>query len=391
MVRLSAVKLRNAAVNYSNKRIFLVQYKDIADFEAYAKMKVDYSDLCNPDWLEKDPEIFYGTNLARNKLPKPSDLACPLPLGFWGKCYNDYKDTPSHEGYKILYKWRHRLFKPKHFAGEIGSKPSRRMHIYTSNVDRMFNKAGFLLDEVEEIHGNAIVMQCAKPCAQHLWSLDPQFRYRVPVETMRAPDEKTNDGQFDNHPRCSECKGPARPNVLMFGDMTYFEAPPASSEFSYRQFATNVETVLRSKQGAKLVVLEMGAGKRVPSIRNHCQRWINDATLGDFGVTLIRINPDFPDLDPLAWHPNSPYPTEFVPLKRLVLKHSCTDATKTEKWFNFISFKAGALSTLKRIHEEMISLVKSVDDSIDVESEEESGANSHDTTESSSSAKPDAK
>jgi hypothetical protein len=23
-------------------------------------MGVDYSDLCDPEWLEKDPEIFYG-------------------------------------------------------------------------------------------------------------------------------------------------------------------------------------------------------------------------------------------------------------------------------------------------------------------------------------------
>jgi NAD-dependent SIR2 family protein deacetylase len=298
---------------------------------------------------------------------EPAHFLIPAPhAGFWGTCYNDYKNTSPHEGYKILYKWRHRLFKPRPFAvdGDIkDQKDMRRMHIYTSNVDRMFYRSGFKLDEIEEIHGNAIIMQCAKPCAEHVWELDPQFRYQVEKQTMRAPPVKVNE-EHDNHPSCPQCKGPARPNVLMFGDMYYFEATPANPDYSYKKFATDVENVLRANRGAKLVVLEMGAGKRVPSIRNHCQRWINDATLGDFAVTLIRINPDFPDLDPLAWHP--------------------TNSNKTKKWFNFISFKAGALETLKRIHEEMVKLVRAVDDSIDVESEDDSAI----STLSSSSKQP---
>ena len=59
-------------------------YKDIADVDAYKKMDVTYADLCVPDWLMKDPEIFYG---------------------FWGSCYNDYLGTTPHKGYEIVKEW----------------------------------------------------------------------------------------------------------------------------------------------------------------------------------------------------------------------------------------------------------------------------------------------
>ena len=35
-------------------------YKDIADVDAYKRMNVTYADLCTPDWLQRDSEIFFG-------------------------------------------------------------------------------------------------------------------------------------------------------------------------------------------------------------------------------------------------------------------------------------------------------------------------------------------
>jgi len=58
----------------------LAVYKDIAELAAYQDLGVDYHDICRPEWLQYDPELFYG---------------------FWGACYNDYRETQPHKGYDI--------------------------------------------------------------------------------------------------------------------------------------------------------------------------------------------------------------------------------------------------------------------------------------------------
>jgi hypothetical protein len=32
--------------------------------------------------------------------------------GFWGKCFNDYMETPPHDGYRIVKEWADSLFSP---------------------------------------------------------------------------------------------------------------------------------------------------------------------------------------------------------------------------------------------------------------------------------------
>ena len=63
----------------------LAVYKDIADVPAYHERNVTYSDLCQPSWLTKEPELFFG---------------------FWGGCFNDYRNTAPHAGYAIVAGWR---------------------------------------------------------------------------------------------------------------------------------------------------------------------------------------------------------------------------------------------------------------------------------------------
>lgn len=165
------------------------------------------------------------------------------------------------------------------------------MQIYTSNVDRMFHKAGFNADEIEEIHGNALTMQCSKPCSQRaVWKLPVNFRFKIDMDSMRC----TND-----LPKCPQCGRLARPNVMMFCDPAYFRADSPNPDYNYWTFQSNIEQVLRTRPNSKLVILELGAGKRVPSVRVYCQRFLNDSSLPSGSITLIRVNPDFPDLDPL--------------------------------------------------------------------------------------------
>ena len=63
----------------------LAVYNDVADIPAYQIRLLTYMDVCQPHWLEEDPQLFYG---------------------FWGQCFNDYRTTQPHEGYSILAKWR---------------------------------------------------------------------------------------------------------------------------------------------------------------------------------------------------------------------------------------------------------------------------------------------
>ncbi|KAF0853030.1 conserved mitochondrial SIR2 superfamily protein [Andalucia godoyi] len=174
-------------------------YKDIADVEAYRTMGVEYHDLCDPIWLRKDPEVFFG---------------------FWGKCLSDYRSTTPHDGYTILKKWTNDLFsdarsdtlprpqaqnrasvaksKPMTSFGSIPSSlpslslaktetPVVRSFVYTSNVDQAFVRAGFNPNQVFEIHGNIETWQCSRPCSEDVWMLSQEQRIHVDLSTMRAP------------------------------------------------------------------------------------------------------------------------------------------------------------------------------------------------------------
>eukprot|EP00913_Durusdinium_trenchii_P018636 g17513.t1 len=69
----------------------------VVDLEGDLGLK--YDDICRPEWMTHDPEIFYG---------------------FWGSCYNDYRDTQPHEGYSILRSWRDARFNtPTHRVSKL--------------------------------------------------------------------------------------------------------------------------------------------------------------------------------------------------------------------------------------------------------------------------------
>jgi len=198
-------------------------YKDIANVEAYKRMNVTYADLCTPDWLQRDPEVFFG---------------------FWGSCYNDYMETDPHRGYQICKDWNDTQFHAtsaamvqEGAAGSLGTRMQRlsiadaaggrpptreagpplgaraglgsaagrggrqagagravpdktsEMFIYTSNVDTAFRRAGFAAEQILEIHGNVCDWQCAKPerCREDTWRIPGSHRFAVDKKLMRAP------------------------------------------------------------------------------------------------------------------------------------------------------------------------------------------------------------
>lgn len=276
-------------------------YNDIANMKAYEELGLEYHDLCDPYWLEEDAELF---------------------LGFWGSCVNMYRSSSTHEGYDILKRWKARVSSKQGIQDAFtamfsqlshqGSLPSgvsmsnvtmKPFFVYTSNVDAHFLRH-FEPCEVYEIHGNIEQWQCAghvgaptsRPC-EGVWRLPKNYSFNLNHDTMRA--KEPDDCVEKRFPRCSECKKLARPNVLMFHDRQWIAN--THDEHSYVAWEAMVEHLLAEQPQLKLVVLEVGCGTRVPSVRLECEMVVEDAFLRcnkrPDQVHLVRINPEFLSCD----------------------------------------------------------------------------------------------
>lgn len=177
-----------------------------------------------------------------------------LAWGFYGHRLAMYRATQPHEGFAILQRWAQRMN-----AGAT---------VFTSNVDGHFQKAGFDPERVYECHGSIHHLQCLSTCTDAIWPAD-DF----------VPDVDEARGVLRNAmPTCPHCGGLARPNILMFGDPLWL---PARSEAQ----SLRLESWLA--QVRKPVVVEIGAGTAVPSVRNFSQQMLIYAD-----ARLVRINVD---------------------------------------------------------------------------------------------------
>jgi NAD-dependent SIR2 family protein deacetylase len=171
-----------------------------------------------------------------------------MAWGFYGHRLKLYRETQPHEGFAILRKW--------------GEKAPEGSFVFTSNVDGQFQKAGFHPDRIAECHGSIHRMQCLAGCSRDTWSADP-FRPEVDRPTCT----------LQNHlPRCPNCGGLSRPNILMFGDGDWLGNRYERKEAELRHWMMGLESP---------VVIEMGAGVAIPTVR-----WFGDNAPG----SLIRIN-----------------------------------------------------------------------------------------------------
>ncbi|MBB3224426.1 SIR2 family NAD-dependent protein deacylase [Pseudoduganella umbonata] len=178
-----------------------------------------------------------------------------LAWGFYGHRLNLYRDTMPHDGFRLLKTW--------------GEKKPHGYHVFTSNVDGQFQKAGFDAGKVHECHGSIHYLQCLEPCTDAIWEADA-FTPEVDAQACRLTNEA---------PRCLHCGGLARPNILMFGDWGWIEE---RSERQAARLARWLEKVERP------VVIELGAGTAIPSVRRFSEEVIRR------GGRLVRINPREP-------------------------------------------------------------------------------------------------
>jgi NAD-dependent SIR2 family protein deacetylase len=197
-------------------------------YPALGHQQLSFEDMANPASFSTQPTLAWG---------------------FYGHRLALYRETQPHAGFDILRKWGERM---QHGA-----------FVFTSNVDGQFQKAGFPPSNVAECHGTIRSLQCIEPCTTDAWSAEG-FEPEIDEATGRL----TND-----MPTCRRCGKLARPNILMFGDWGWVE------QYSERQLG-RLEAWLRGP--LRLVVVEMGAGKALPTVRRFSER---------HGPRVIRINP----------------------------------------------------------------------------------------------------
>lgn len=207
-------------------------------YPPYARLGLSFVEAANPGNFQRDPAFGWG---------------------FYGHRTNLYRATVPHEGFQIIRKW-------------IAANRAAYF-VVTSNVDGQFQKAGYADEHVLEVHGSIHYLQCLAPCSRAIWPNNEQIG--VDESSMRSRDV----------PRCPRCGGVSRPNILMFGDWSWVSDRTEAQESRFEQF-------LEEYGGKRMVVIEMGAGTAIPTIRATSERlgWRYDQ------ATVIRINPREPEI-----------------------------------------------------------------------------------------------
>eukprot|EP01130_Rhizamoeba_saxonica_P010593 TRINITY_DN4356_c0_g1_i2.p1 TRINITY_DN4356_c0_g1~~TRINITY_DN4356_c0_g1_i2.p1 ORF type:complete len:222 (-),score=28.45 TRINITY_DN4356_c0_g1_i2:89-754(-) len=191
--------------------------------------------MSDPQWFKDDPEFAWG---------------------FWSHRYHLYNNCQPHTGFDIMKKWCDTITPQSWFC-------------FTSNVDGGWQKMGFPEEKVYECHGTVHRLQCTEPCSNKIWETDPSYipshsaDFRIATELI---------------PMCIYCNKVARPCVMMFGDSQYIED---YQEQKYKYFD-------QIGQYNKVVVVEIGAGEAVPTVRYFGESVVQN----NESYVLIRINPN---------------------------------------------------------------------------------------------------
>ena len=200
------------------------------------KLGLRFEELANPRWFRENPKLAWA---------------------FYGHRLNLYRETQPHKGFYILKK--------------LGESKKGGYFVFTSNVDGQFQKAGFDEKKIVEIHGSIHHLQCTRPCSDDIWPAD-NVKVEIDMEKFEAKEPL---------PKCIHCGDIARPNILMFGDWEWISDRTAAQEFRFERWLEKIEYM-----DYKLVIIEIGAGKAVPTVRITSEK-----IASMYDAKLIRINP----------------------------------------------------------------------------------------------------
>lgn len=204
-------------------------------YPALGRRGISFEQMAQPRWFFEEPAMAWA---------------------FYGHRHQLYRQATPHEGFRLLRDWV-RAMPAGHF-------------VVTSNVDEQFQAAGFPDDGILELHGSMFSHQCVVPCCDTTWRAGDLPRV-IDANAMRAIGEL---------PSCPHCGGLARPNVLMFEDVDWIAEVQQRQYDRYRHW-------LAGLGGRRAVVMELGAGTAIPSIRR-----LGEGLAARGRATLVRINPD---------------------------------------------------------------------------------------------------
>lgn len=197
-------------------------------YPALGRARIRFEQIASPRAFRDDPELAWG---------------------FYGHRLALYRATLPHAGFGVLR--------------AIGARMPQDVWVFTSNVDGQFQRAGFDDGQVVECHGSIHHLQCLDACSEALWSAD-EFEPVIDDESSRMVGDM---------PRCPTCGALARPAILMFGDWDWNDTRSRRQSLRFSAWRN---------QARNPVVIELGAGQAIPSVREFSHRQ---------ECPLIRINP----------------------------------------------------------------------------------------------------
>jgi NAD-dependent SIR2 family protein deacetylase len=211
-------------------------------YPALEKLGISFEQMAQPQWFTERPDMAWA---------------------FYGHRQELYRETKPHAGYRMLLEW--------------GRAMAAGYFVVTSNVDGHFEYAEFLSNRILEQHGNIHRHQCTTPCCTTIWYYERPGRppdlppdLKIDLATLRA---------FGQLPRCPDCGAIARPNEMMFDDLTFIADVKHIQQDRYSSW-------LASVRGKRVVILELGAGTAIDTIRRIGAK-VTERSL----TTLVRINP----------------------------------------------------------------------------------------------------
>ena len=123
--------------------------------------------------------------------------------------------------------------------------------VITTNVDHCFQKAGFDKKRLFYTQGDYGLFQCSEPCCQETFDNEATIREMVKrQENMKIPTELL--------PTCPHCGKPLTMNLR--SDDTFVE------DEGWHRAAERYESFLRTRNGQKILFLELGVGYNTPVI-----------------------------------------------------------------------------------------------------------------------------
>ena len=123
--------------------------------------------------------------------------------------------------------------------------------VITTNVDHCFQKAGFDKKRLFYTQGDYGLFQCSEPCCQETFENEAMIREMVTrQENMKIP--------FELMPICPHCGRPMTMNLR--SDNKFVE------DEGWHRAAERYENFLRTREGQKILFLELGVGYNTPVI-----------------------------------------------------------------------------------------------------------------------------